>query len=560
MLRKRLWTNFLKLDVFLDKHALALALALLVLIIRLPSVAEPYWYGDEAIYLTLGNSLSAGERLYVDIIDHKTPLIYYIAQAAGSQFGFRMLGTGATIVSTLAFYYLLRDFFSRPAQRCIALFVFILYTNLPRYEGNIPNGETFVMMFVFLALLAFRRTRIYQTFLTPSSKVPTREYIVKSTNNTLWLLLSGALMGLATLTKVPAVFDLALLFVVGWFVYSEAIFRAIDQQSTFTKAVLSTRSILSSITVQLGVVFVGWISMILLSIIYYFFRGSLEQYIDYGLLYNFRYAGSWNPQFPSAIVAFFFTLKGKLLLLVIWLATLTVLRRYLSKALIFSGAWLSLSLFAATLSNRPYPHYFLQVMPALAMLVSVAFGVVLYTIKRCRHDKKTGDLLCDTDATRPLFDAAACFIIISALTTTLNFLHVEPYPTVRYYTLFYKLATKQITWEEYRDQFNSVLRDNYQVAKVLRRSPDQEIFIWGNNPLLYALSGKNPVGRFTVAFHIDDFNAYGETIDAIEAKKPTFVVVMKEQTPLPGLREYLNAEYIPNSDYPTMTVWRRSTR
>lgn len=560
MLRNRLWKNFVKLDIFLDKHALVLALALIVMIVRLPGIAEPYWYGDEAIYLTLGNSLNAGERLYVDIIDHKTPLIYYIAQLAGSQFGFRMLGTLATIVSTISFYYLLRDFFVRHSQRWIALVIFILYTNLPRYEGNIPNGETFVMMFALLALLAFRNTRLYQAFISSVRKLPTRQHIVKSTSNTLWLLLTGSLMGLATLTKVPAVFDLAIVFVVGWFVYVEGVSKLKQEKTSYRQAVMASRSMLASVAVQLGIVFVGWVSMIMLSILYYFFRGSLTEYIDYGLLYNFRYAGSWNPQFPSAIVAFFFTLKGKLLLLTLWIFILTVFRKHMSKALLFGGSWLGLTLFAATLSNRPYPHYFLQVIPALAIVVSLMVWVISYTVKRCRHDKATGDLLCDTDSTRPLFEAAGCFIIISALLTTLNLLHVIPYPTVRYYSLFYKLVTKQVTWEEYRDQFNPVLHDNYQVARMLRKSPDLEMFIWGNNPLLYALSGKNPVGRFTVAFHIDDFNAYEETIDAIEEKKPTYVVVMKDQTPLPGLREYLAGEYIPNSDYPTMTVWRRSSR
>ncbi len=559
MLGRWLWRNFRKLDIFLDKHAFLLALALIVLFIRVPTIAEPYWYGDEAIYLTLGNSLRAGERLYVDIIDHKTPLIYYFALFSGSQFGFRMLGTAATIVSTIAFYILLKDFFVRKSQRLFALIIFILYTNLPRFEGNIPNGETFVMMFALLGILAFRQTRLYQAFLQPSRKLPHRSYIVKSTSNTIWLLISGALMGLATLTKVPAIFDFAMFFMVGWFVYVEAISRAKANEVTFTQALLASRSSLGSIVTQLGIVFVGWLSVILISIVYYFLRGSLPQYIDYGLLYNFRYAGSWNPQFPSALIAFFFTLKGKVLLFGVWVYILTVLHKHFSKAFLFASSWLGLTLFAATLSNRPYPHYFLQVFPALAIIVAITVWIIVLTIRRCKPGKN-GVLLCETDSTKPVIEAAGTFIVISTLLVTLNLLHVRPYPTLRYYDLFYKLATQQISWEEYRDQFNPVLKDNYQVAKILRRSPDMEVFIWGNNPLLYALSGKNPVGRFTVAFHIDDFNAYQETITAIEAKKPTLVVVMKDQVPLPGLREYLMSEYIPNSEYPTMTVWRRSTR
>lgn len=558
MLRRRLWSAFRKLDIFLDEQAIPLALILVVLIIRLPTIAEPYWYGDEAIYLTLGNSLRAGERLYVDIIDHKTPLIYYIATIANTQFGYRMIGTAAVAVSTVAFYFLLKDFFARPRQRLVALVFFILYINLPRYEGNVPNGETFVMMFVLLGLLFFRKTRLYQSFLKPSIRLPHRPYIVQQTDNTMYLFATGAMMGLATLTKIPAVFDLAVVFVVGWFVYAESLFHWPPKERTLLQHILASRAVLGSVAIQLGVVFSGWLAMILLSIVYYFLRGSLREYIDYGLLYNFRYADSWKLNFSSPIVSFFFTLKGKVVLLASWILALTLFRRSFSRTFLFASSWMGLTLIAATLSNRPYPHYFLQVFPAMAMVITAALWLVVYALRRCRRDK--GVLLCETDSTKPVVEAAGSFIIISAFIATIGLLHVIPYPTLKYYNLFFKLATKQISWEEYRDQFNPLLHDSYQVAKVLRRSPDQEIFIWGNNPILYALSGKNPVGRFTVAFHIDDFNAYDETIAAIEQKKPTFVIVMKDQQPLPGLREYLMSGYISNSDYPTMTVWRRSNR
>jgi hypothetical protein len=308
----------------------------------------------------------------------------------------------------------------------------------------------------------------------------------------------------------------------------------------------------------MGIVFSGWAGMILLSIVYYFLRGSLQEYVDYGLMYNFRYADSWRPQFPSELIAFFFTLKGKVVLLAAWIISLSLFRRSLSKAFLLGGSWMGLTLVAATLSNRPYPHYFLQVFPALTIVIAAALLVITVAWHRCRRSK--GLIVCRTDSTRPVLETMGSFLVVSVLIATLGLLHVTPYPTIKYYDLFFKFATKQISWPEYRDQFNPVLNDNYRVSKLLQRSPDLEIFIWGNNPILYAMSGKNPVGRFTVAFHIDDFNAYEETIDAIEEKKPSYVIVMKDQTPLPGLEEYLMSEYIPNSDYQTMTVWKRTNR
>jgi hypothetical protein len=541
MLRHKLWTSFRKLDIFLDKHAAVLAILLAVLVLRLPSFAEPYWYGDEAIYLTIANSIHAGERLYVDVIDHKTPLIYYIATLGVTQFGFRLLTLGAVAIATLAFFILIRDFFKRPLQQLLVMTIFLAYTNMPRFEGNIPNGELFVMMFVLLGLVVFRKTQLYQSFLTG---VGAKTKLVKGdSQNTYALFGTGVLMGLAALTKVPAIFDFAVIFIIGWFVLLQ---QPMKRENVYR------------VVMQLGIALSGWITVISASIVYYALRGSLMEYIDFGLLYNFRYAGSWVPSFSSPIIAWLFTLKGKVVVFLLWLGFLSLSRNRLSRRFLLSGSWMALALFAATLSNRPYPHYFLQVFPALAIVVTVLATILWKSLHVCHRMMKTKELVCDVSAIKPLFEITASFLAIAGLILTMEILQVYRYPTIKYYEHFYNFMTKKITWEQYRNQFDDVLEDNYHVAKILRNSYQPETFIWGTNPLLYALSGKNPVGRFTVAFHIDDFNAYEETLQAVKDKQPTYIIVMKNQAPLPGLREVLMSEYIPNSEYSTMTVWRRT--
>src|SRR3972149_9250866 len=52
-----------------------------VIFLRIPSLFEPFWYGDEAIYLVIGQKILGGGLMYVDIFDHKTPGIYYLAAA-----------------------------------------------------------------------------------------------------------------------------------------------------------------------------------------------------------------------------------------------------------------------------------------------------------------------------------------------------------------------------------------------------------------------------------------------------------------------------------------------
>jgi hypothetical protein len=102
--------------------------------------------------------------------------------------------------------------------------------------------------------------------------------------------------------------------------------------------------------------------------------------------------------------------------------------------------------------------------------------------------------------------------------------------------------------------------DNYAAAKIITTSADPYLFIWGTNPTLYALTQKQPTGRFTVTFHITDLNAYDETYFDLIAHKPEFIVVMRqEMAVLPGLNELLAKEYIPNNSFEHFVLWRKRT-
>ena len=61
----------------------------LVFIIRIPSFFEPYYYGDEMIYMSLGQGVRQGMTLYKDLHDNKPPLLYLTAAASGNIFWFK---------------------------------------------------------------------------------------------------------------------------------------------------------------------------------------------------------------------------------------------------------------------------------------------------------------------------------------------------------------------------------------------------------------------------------------------------------------------------------------
>lgn len=516
-----------RIHTFLNqpKVELLLLFLILVIILRIPNFAEPYWYGDEGIYLTLGNALRQGARLYVDIVDHKTPLIYYLAMVP-SQFSFRLLLLGWMLAATTFFYIVAWKWLKNIWAVTVASLTFVLLTTLPALEGNIPNGELFVMGFVLAgaALLA-------------SSQFLMEKAALAKSKDLLLVLLSGIFFGLGILTKVPAIFDLAAFMALGWFSFSHALFTQ------------STQNWLSLLRRWSGYelsLIIGAALAVLVSVLYFVARGSGQAYLDFGLLYNFRYAGSWSLPFSQPWLVFSFSLLGKVLVTMVAGLALTISTKWLKPIWPTVIMWIILALFASTLSNRPYPHYFMQIVPPLALGVGYLAKIMVHFIASKQRNVSLSAL--------QLGGTIISLVLVMGVWRLLQF---NRYPTMSYYSNFFKLMTGQISSTAYADSFNSLLAENREVTRILRQHPDRYLLIWGTNPMLYATSGKQPVGRFTVSFHIKDFDAYGETLTALKEKHPYYVVVMRdEQNSFPELNEYLSQNYTPNLSFEHMTVWK----
>ncbi len=505
----------------LEPKGILFILLLLLTILRVPNFAEPYWYGDEGIYLTIGTALREGGKLYTTIVDHKTPLIYYLAMVQ-DQVQFRVLLYGMMLLSTSAFFVLCRALFGRLKTATIATLLFVIFTSLPWFEGHIPNGELFVICFVLYGAWLLLQTSIVRAFFqteqgTKIRTLPSREAVL--------IFLAGLSFGLALLTKVPALFDIIAFGLI--FVF------------------LAWRTKLKQLGPKLwgaGIFAIGCLVPLLLSIVYFYAIGSGQDYLDFGLLYNFKYAGSWQLSFSSPVLLFLFTLQGKAIVLGSMLLLLLGLNRKLSPATQFSLAWFWLALFASLLSNRPYPHYFLQVIPPAAILVALLFT---------REERMTASA-----KNKRLALISGGLITLLAV---LVLLHAGLYSTGSYYKNWWKYLTKQYTRQEYYQTFDSLMSDNYAAAKLITTTRSKpSLFIWGTDPMLYALTKAVPPTRFTVSFHIADLNVYEQTMKDVEAARPEYIVVMNNETrPLPGLKELLFNEYTINTQYQNFTLWKR---
>jgi hypothetical protein len=517
-----------KIDLFLDHQAALLINLLLVVVLRIPNFFEPYWYGDEAIYLTIGNALKKGGQLYTTIIDHKTPLIYYLARVP-NQFYFRVLNLAWMLLTTIAFYIFAKKLFKKNLPSFFATLIMVLLTTLPWLEGHIPNGELFVMGFVMVGAVLFSNTKIWQNFFAKKNSWPK-----KTIGEGLLLFSSGIFFSLGILTKVPALLDLAgFLAIFALLLFSDIL--------SVNKSFKNWGKTLKEI-IWRGLIFsLGIILPILISIVYYQSLGSGKDYLDYGLLYNLRYSQSWQLDFGSAFLNFSFSLLGKTLYLFAFVVLIALNTKELNKRFQFISIWFVATLYSALLSSRPYPHYFIQMVPPIALIL------VEVVIEIGRKSK--------TEVSN--FKSIVNGIGLIALTIYIMLLfNFRPYSTTEYYSQFWKLMSNQISKEEYDYSFNNLVQDNQKVAKLIEELGLETIFIWGTNPMLYAQTKTVPSSRFTVAFHIKDFEDYERTLTQIEAEEPKLIVVMRnDQDTFPTLNTYLKENYLINSEFQHMNLY-----
>ena len=499
-----------RLLAFLQKHEALLIILVIVILLRIPNLFEPYWYGDEAIYLTVGAAMRHGAVLYRDIIDHKTPIIYVLAMVP-SEFWFKFIFLNWMVVTTTLFYSICSRLFSSMRKTIVAVSLFALLTTLPWFEGHIANGELFAMGFILAGMALFVRSSLFAAFEKNKASFTVEPFRMFSV---------GIFMSLGILTKIPAVFDVAVIAPVFGFVF----LRSISWKNF--------RSLLSS-GMMIGI---GIFVPVLLSIAYFASQQALGDYAQFGLLYNFRYSKEFSIPVTQPLLQFLFTMPGKLLIVGLFGFATLILKKFMRPMFRFILLWFVLSLFSSLLSSRPYAHYFLQMLPAFSLLIVELFS------KNYIVEKLAG--------------ASALFLGIA----TLFLLHVGLYSVRDYYTNFFQFATKRISATEYRNRFNPLMDDTYVVAQNIRETtkPKDKIFIWGTDPMLYALSRRDPAGRFTVSFHIKDFNAYQETMASIEWAKPPIIVLMNDEDgKFDAFYAYLQKNYAMSKQLPTMTVYRR---
>ena len=465
-----------------------------VLILRIPSFFEPYSYGDEMIYLTLGEGLRQGVPFYNGLHDNKPPMLYIMAAISGSLFWFKVLLAFWNLATIIAFWKLVERLFPKKTKlHKASTVIFAILTTIPLLEGNIANAELFMLLPTILAF--------YVLF---SDKLTKKK-----------LLGAGLLFSFASLFKIPAAFDVPVIFFFWIFT------------STLTKKRVK------EIVVNTFFIAVGFVIPIAITMVWYWLQGAFGEYLIAAYLQNVGYLSSWRPEEQQVS---FFVKNGPLLargvVVLVGLGVLFWQRSRLPKQFIFVCIWLLFSLFGVTLSERPYPHYLIQAVPT----ISILFGLLL-----------TDKTIVQSLALIPL--SLALFVPV--------YFNFWRYPTTSYYVKFVNFAVGNITKDEYFLTFSGNTLRDYKIAQLINSVTQKgdKVFVWGSDGKIYALSRRVPPVKYVADYHIRDFWSKEELAKSLTQTLPQAIVLLPEGKSLPQINKLLDENYILLTNIEGANVW-----
>lgn len=423
---------------------LIIALALLgtVLWLRWPGLGFNSWNVDETIHAAAARTLLDGGVLYRDAIDQRTPLSYYVVAAifavAGENnlWAVRLFVAGL-IAATAGLLYLLGRRMAGPAAGGWAAALYATLSSCLFYPGDAyaANTEWF---------LAFFTTAAAGLLLTGPALPDGRRSFG-----------AGLMLGLAFLSKQPALLDLAapgafLLWLAG-------------RHQITTRTVWSLGASLAA----------GWLLPVAVTCAYFAWHGAWGDFVFYSWTYNLTYYGpeiTTGDRLGAVLLPFRLLADSQAAWLVLWLLGAAVaVHRLLQRqptsleessnpALVYLATWTLSSLAGSAASGRDFQHYVIQFLPALSLGLGLAAA-------------RAGRLLV-TDPRRPVRVLAGLILAVSlyqlgsaTLAARVRTLPADPSVRVAAY-----------------------IRDHSTAA--------DRIFVWGFHPDIYLHSDRRPGSRF----------------------------------------------------------------
>jgi 4-amino-4-deoxy-L-arabinose transferase-like glycosyltransferase len=470
----------------------AISILLLTVFLRIPSLVHPRAIDDEAVYSVVGNQIAEGGRPYVDAVERKPPLLFWTYAAIikmGGEYNWPFLHAAALlwVVATMAGFYAIGRGLFNPLTGLFAALLYSLYQPWLKFIDLAFNGEVVMNLpIVWGWAIAFSKSR--------SRARPE-------------LLVSGMLLCASFLLKQPAAIaaiPLGLYFLLPSYQKSRGITfsTGVLQAAVFTAGFFGTLALTGLIL---------WKQGILRDTIYWTITNHTVAHIFWttGFLHTLAFLGACLPLVLGSVISY----RNRAGL---W-ATHSAERTALAGLVIVSAI-------GAAAGARFYPHYYIQLIPPLAILAAPVFAHVF-----------------STPNNRPLWLKPS--VVTAALVITF-------------------LAFSITYW------IGEVpSRKPTEAGEYVRThsKPDDRIFVWGQNPEMYLDAQRRPACRYVVTFPLTGYIFGGiyyiDTNDRIvpgtwdkldqdfKAHPPVYIIDVHEDPK--------NAQY-PILQFPVLARWLKA--
>lgn len=448
----------------ISKHYLYFCLVLFaIFILRLPSLFEPYWYGDEGIFAAVARNLNLGGTLYQTAWDNKPPMIYLTYAAIFQIFGVSMfflrMAAAITVLATAVVVYEIGRGYFGEKRALFAMGAFGFLMSLRVIEGNLALTEIFMILPISLAILiSIKRNFDYAS-----------------------LFISGSLFAIASLFKQVGAFEAG-----GLGLY---IFLLSKNLPEFVKK---------------GIVLTLGFAVPLAGTAFYFAKlGLLGDFIFAAYTYYQIYLTE-SPQYAILINI----LKYSPVLIAFCLGIWAKKRKRLTSFNLFL-LWAGFSFLGSYFSGRAYGHYMIQAIPAISLLLccvpkkfslkSYYIGTVIFVI--------------------PL-------IILTRLLFNHLFVW-NPVDQIAWWQNFVTFSSGAKSADSYYGFFDRNVPRVMAAADFLknRDGTGKSVYIWGDLPWIYAISDAANPSRYVTSFHVFGVpNGKDEVILSLSKKPPVYIL------------------------------------
>jgi len=468
------------------------------LILRLPSLIEPYWYGDEGIYAGVASQILQGKKLYVDVWDHKPPGIFIIYTIIGHfsrlfsidyQFLFRLVNLFFGGITLLIGVWISKLLHNKFITGLVGIFLLFLI-GTPYLEANVFNAENIFILFTALAYFIF-----YKNTYKNKNFSPKIAFFI------------GLLFGLAIFVKIQPLFEMAGLILL-------AIVIGIKNKINLSK-------------IFRYVFFIFFVSMlpIIISFIYYLVQGNVDQFIFSNFTFNLFYASGSRLQgslslFTKFFILVFITLGGIFLFFL----------KRIDHKFLFVFIWVVFAVLGSSLSSRTYAHYLLQLVVPITMFI---WTFILYLILNINNLKKLDNI-------------SSLILFIMIVSVIIKFFPIGQYKfgyiesKKNYYLYGYSSLINND-----KNKFNSLFGHSVLETKEISKIIDEygkNIWVWEDGSWYIWKNNIDWPTKYLVNFHINDSNSE-EVISDIKKNEVSIIIVEKERPLLEDIANMINHDY-----------------